>query len=283
MPAATSKIRVMLKSFFLVGILLVSASGIVSSQESDIPVAQPVTSAATDTSAGEAPQTAEQRSQSVSVRYFGHSFIYLTGSTGVRLAFDPYSSESVGYSFPLRLPADLVLITNEAADHSAGDQLFGSPTVFRSITAIGMNRGRGLLFRGVQVNRSPREERENDFCTAFSIELDGIRFCHLGTLADTLIASQRRLLKVNDVVFLPIGNRDFAVEDMIKVVGDLQAKVVFPIKYRTKWTPNFDLRKLDDFLAENPLPVRRIESQEVQLSRSSLPSEPTVYVLQISQ
>ena len=84
----------------------------------------------------------------VNVHWYGHGFIYLTSSVGIRAAIDPFGSETVHYKFPEHLAADFVLVTHEAEDHCAADQIFGNPLIFRSVMAVGLEpRQRHSLLR----------------------------------------------------------------------------------------------------------------------------------------
>lgn len=212
------------------------------------------------------------------VRWYGHAFIYLTNSTGVRIAIDPFNRGTVKYLFPGRLPADTVLISSEADDHAAGEQLFGTPQIFRSYTAIGVNKANGMIFTGVSVNRDNRGGPNPNKCTAFTFSLDGVNFAHLGVVGSLLDARQRRELGRVDVLFLPIGNPLLTVADLNKIAADVQAKIIVPITYRTDFTPGMNLRSLDDYLRDQKLPIKRLDKSEFVINSNLLPTQPTIYV-----
>jgi L-ascorbate metabolism protein UlaG (beta-lactamase superfamily) len=94
-----------------------------------------------------------------------------------------------------------------------------------------------------------------------------------------LDAEERTELGHADVVFLPVGLQTVSVGDLNDIVKDLGATVVIPINYKTDLSGILQLRTLDEYLSGTKLPVRKFNSDEVVLSRSLLPSEPTVYVL----
>ncbi|MDD2677330.1 MAG: MBL fold metallo-hydrolase, partial [Methylacidiphilaceae bacterium] len=60
------------------------------------------------------PQNGHAAAPSVLIRWYGHAFIYLIASSGIRIAIDPFGDETVHYRFPASLQADVVLISNEA-------------------------------------------------------------------------------------------------------------------------------------------------------------------------
>jgi L-ascorbate metabolism protein UlaG (beta-lactamase superfamily) len=213
------------------------------------------------------------------VSWYGHAFVYVTSSTGVRIALDPFGKEMVTYSFPPRLPADLVLVSNEGDDHSAAERLFGSPQVFRSITAVGVNRANGLLFKGVEVMRQSRKVQGASRATAFVFSLDGVTFGHFGAIGDILDFNQRQALGRVDVLFLAVGDQDLPVNDLNRIVADLGAKIIVPIKYRTGSTGNLRLRPLDDFIRDQTIPVKEVETNQFKVNRESLPPQPAILVL----
>lgn len=216
--------------------------------------------------------------QSSLVRWYGHAFIYIINSTGVRVAIDPFARETVKYLFPVRLPADTVLISTEADDHAAGELLFGTPQIFRSYTAVGVNKANGLIFKGVSVSRTPRGSSDPAQCTAFVFQLDGVTFAHLGVIGDILDSRQRQEIGKVDVLFLPIGNPLLTISDLNKMITDTQAKIIIPITYRTDFTPGMNLRSLDDFMREQKLPVKQLEKTEFPINASLLPTQPTIYL-----
>ncbi len=213
----------------------------------------------------------------VNVHWYGHGFVYLTSSVGIRAAIDPYGPETVHYKFPEHLAADLVLVTHEAEDHCAADLIFGNPLIFRSVMAVGLNRANGISFYGVGLQKDPSGQGGAN--TAFTISFDGVKFCYLGQINMPLLAQEKEELGHADVVFLPVGLETLSVGDFNQVVQDLGAKVIIPINYKTDFSGVIPLRSLDDYLSATKFPVRKFNSDEIVVSREMLPAEPTVYVL----
>ena len=213
----------------------------------------------------------------VNIHWYGHGFIYLTSSVGVRAAFDPFGADTVHYHFPEHLTTDFALVTHESEDHSAAELLFGNPLIFRSVTAVGLNRANGIPFHGVALQKDAAGSGPSN--TAFTISFDGVRFCYLGQISQPLLASEKDELGKTDVLFLPVGLTGLSVGDFNQVVADLGAKVIIPINYKTDSSGILALRPLDDYLAQTKLPVRRFDSSEIVISRSMIPPSPTIYVL----
>ena len=225
-----------------------------------------------------AAQTPMAVAGGVNVHWYGHGFVYLTSSVGIRTAIDPFGPETVHYLFPTHLSADIVLVTHETEDHCAADLVFGNPLIFRSVMAVGLNRANGIPFYGVSLQKDPSDPNAGAN-TAFTISFYGVRFCYLGQISLPLLAQEKEELGKVDVVFLPVGLQGLSVGEFNQVVQDLGAKMVIPINYKTDLSGIVPLRTLDEYLAGTKFPVRRVNSDEIVVNRSVLPDQPTVYVL----
>lgn len=213
----------------------------------------------------------------VNVHWYGHGFIYLTSSFGIRCAIDPFGTDTVHYAFPAHLSADFVLITHEAEDVGSTDQIFGNPLIFRSVMAVGLNRANGIPFYGVATQRDP--DGQGPANTAFTLKFDGIRFCYLGQIYAPLLGRERQQLDKCDVLFLPVGLQGMTVPELDQVATDLGAKMIIPVTYKTDLSGILSLRTLDDYLAATKFPVRRIDTDEIGVTRETLPTRPTIYAL----
>jgi len=213
----------------------------------------------------------------VNVHWYGHGFVYLTSSVGIRAAIDPFGSQTVHYKFPEHLAADFVLVSHEAEDHCAADLIFGDPLIFRSVMAIGLNRANGIAFYGVALQKDPSGQGGSN--TAFTLSFDGVKFCYLGQVNLPLLAQERQQLGHADVVFLPVGLQTLSVGELNQIVKDLGATMIIPVNYKTDLSGILPLRSLDEYLSATKFPVFKVNSDEVVVSRALLPAEPTVYVL----
>jgi L-ascorbate metabolism protein UlaG (beta-lactamase superfamily) len=236
------------------------------------PRALPVNPA--DANASQAPMAV---AGGVNVHWYGHGFVYLTSSVGIRAAIDPFGIETVHYKFPEHLAADFVLVTHEAEDHCAAEQIFGNPLIFRSVMAVGLNRANGIPFYGVALQRDASGQGGAN--TAFTVSFDGVKFCYLGQINLPLLAQEKEELGHADVVFLPVGLETLSVNDFNQVVKDLGATMIIPINFKTDLSGILPLRTLDEYLSATKFPVRRVNSDEIVINRAMLPTEPTIYSL----
>ena len=213
----------------------------------------------------------------VNVHWYGHGFVFLTSSVGIRAAIDPFGPETVHYKFPDHLSADFVLVSHEAEDHCAADLIFGNPLIFRSVMAVGLNRANGIPFYGVALQKDSSGQGMAN--TAFTLTFDGVKFCYLGQINMPLLAQEKQQLGHADVVFLPVGLQTLSVGDFNQIVKDLGATMVIPINYQTDLSGIVPLRTLDEYLSVTKFPVRKVNSDEIIVNRGMLPTEPTIYLL----
>lgn len=219
----------------------------------------------------------------INIDWFGHGFVYITSSFGVRAAIDPFGPTTVHYPFPPHITADFVLISHEAEDHASLEDnmgrplIFGHPLIYRSVAAVGLNRANGIDFHGVSLQRDPNQDSGAN--TAFLLTFDGISMCYLGQIAAPLLPTEQDQLGHVDVVFLPVGLTGMTVAQLNQVASQLGAKVIIPINYKTEFSGDLQLRGLDEYLDGTHLPVRRFDTHEIALTPAALPAEPTVYVL----
>ena len=213
----------------------------------------------------------------VNVHWYGHGFVYLTSSVGIRCAIDPFGPELVHYKFPVHLASDIVLVTHEDEDHCAADLIFGNPLIFRSVMAVGLNRANGIPFYGVALQKDPGGHGGAN--TAFTVTFDGVKFGYLGQINMPLLAQEKQELGHVDVLFLPVGLQTLSVSELNQVAKDLGARIIIPINYRTDLSGIIPLRSLEEYLSVTKFPVRKIDSDEIAITRASLPDQTAVYVL----
>jgi L-ascorbate metabolism protein UlaG (beta-lactamase superfamily) len=213
----------------------------------------------------------------VNVHWYGHGFVYLTSSVGVRAAIDPFGPDTVHYKIPTHLVADFVLVSHEAEDHSDASSIFGNPLIFRSVTAVGLNRANGIPFHGIALQRDPSGLGGAN--TAFTLTFDGITFCYLGQINQPLLPEEKEEIGHVDVVFMPVGLLGLSVADFDQVARDIGASIIIPINYKTAYSGDLDLRSLDDYLQGTKFRIHRIDSDEILITRASLPATPTICVM----
>jgi beta-lactamase family protein len=202
------------------------------------------------------------------VQFLGHSCFRVTSSLGLTILLDPFNPGAVHSSIkPGSVPADVVFITHEDEKANYADLAAGSPQIFRSSMANGVNRASGLLVRGVQTS-SESLAVSSRLNVAYVWSMDGIRFCDLGAIDDAISPTEAINIGTVDVLFLPVGgSQSFTDEKRRATVDRLRPKIVFPMTYggSSNWI-------------SSQRNVVRFNSSTVPLYKASFPATTTVYI-----
>jgi beta-lactamase family protein len=204
----------------------------------------------------------------VTIQWLGRGCFRVTSSLGLTILTDPFNPKPVGSSVKSSgVTADVILITHEDETANYTDLVAGSPIIFRSSMAEGVNRASGVLVRGTQTSSenlavSPRLN------VAYSWAMDGIRFCDLGAIEDAVSLSEALNIGTVDVLFMPVGGtQNFNDQKRRVTIERLQPKIIVPMSYSGSYSG---------------VPVSnvvRINGNRFSFSKSQLPTVTTAYVL----
>ena len=152
------------------------------------------------------------------------------------------------------VPADLLLVTHEHADHNAVEAIAGDPRVIRSTAGT---------FDDVVAIASEHDDAagtKRGPNTIFRFTLGGAQICHLGDFGQpALRPEQRAAIGDVDILFVPVGGGPtIGGEAAAELVRELSPRLVVPMHYRTA-AVNF-LEPPDEFLAALGRDVTRVES-----------------------
>jgi len=231
------------------------------------------------------------------IQWIGHACFLIATVTGIHILIDPVSPK-IGYVIaPQSLPADLIFVSHDATDDSdvglAKDtppkpELIGprptpgySEGIFHYTLASGEDKT--INFRRVFSYRDNVDGKQRGTNTITVINVDGIRFCHLGDLGQRILTpKQVQLIGPIDVLMIPVGGYNtIGAKTAVQIVAQLHPKVIVPMHFRTQYV-NEDLQEnlepVDDFLtALGPkVAVKAGDTNILELSPETLPSSPTV-------
>jgi len=215
------------------------------------------------------------------IKYWGHACFSLTTAQGLRILVDPYLPGGFDGAFkyaPITDVVDVVLVTHEHTDHNSVEQLPGTPLVLRNGGVV-----QGVSFVAIPAKHDAVEGQERGDINLFVWETDGLRFCHLGDLGHLLKPEQVKLAGSPDVLFIPTGGQ-FTIDPPTarEVMTQLEPRVTIPMHYltpRLKFPPQYKLAPVEAFTEGLPH-VLRLSGPLWEVSRQSLPAEPTVVVLE---
>jgi len=224
----------------------------------------------------------------IKVRYYGNSFFVIESNKGVRVCFDPHMITEYGRP-PDDLKADVVLISHNHVDHTRVDALANwnekddgkKPKIIRGLKGTGLRADWAAVdekigdikIRSVGVYHDDMEGLRSGKVSAFIVEMDGWRICHLGDLGHMLSPAQLKAIGEVDVLMIPVGGiYTLNGSEAKKVMAQIKPKqYVFPMHYGTKFFD--DLLPVNEFL-EGQKKERVAESDDNQLTLNRDPARP---------
>jgi L-ascorbate metabolism protein UlaG (beta-lactamase superfamily) len=236
--------------------------------------------------AQETPQE-KPAGKKVVIRWFGQSFFQIVTTQGTRIVIDPHAIEQ----YPRNMvQADLVLISHPHLDHSTltpitnrdkAKILYGIKVEGRTQSPNSINE----KFRDVQINsvacfhdnESGMRRGPN---TAFVLEFDGLRVCHLGDLGHQLNERQLHTIGQIDVLMIPIGGiytlNGSQAKDVVKQIKP--TRFILPMHYETRVYQ--DLMSADEFIDGLKNVDKMLKTNEIDIDPASKPpAEPRVVLL----
>jgi L-ascorbate metabolism protein UlaG (beta-lactamase superfamily) len=203
------------------------------------------------------------------IYWLGHACFRLRGRDAVVLT-DP-APPSTGYKVG-KLNADLVTISQDVPENSYRQALSNEP---KYLTGPGEYEIAGVLVTGVRTGKHADDKSRN---TAFVIDLDDVRVCHLGNIAQVPHADDVEALGGADVLIVPVGGgKVLDAGKAAETVSLLEPKLVIPMQFKTEASAG-DLDSVERFLKELGVEAKTPE-QRLNVTRSSIPSDTTVVVL----
>jgi L-ascorbate metabolism protein UlaG (beta-lactamase superfamily) len=211
----------------------------------------------------------------VRLTFVGHATFLIESPHRVRIATD--------YNDAVETPVlpDIITMNHAHATHYTDHPDPGIKVVLRGWNDDGTPAIHDVAYGDVRVRNVPTNIRNGAGGTerygnsVFIFELGGLCVAHLGHLHHTLTAQQRDAIGPLDVVMAPVdGTYTLDLAGMIDVLRSLDAALMIPMHF-------FSGAGLERFLtlARAHWPIERSPTPSVVVSRSSLPTKPTVLVL----
>ena len=208
---------------------------------------------------------------------------FVLESEGFRVVIDPIPP-TLGYP-PLRVTADLVLVTHEHMDHNHVAAVGGKPVLLRGLTGGGtgwatIDQQVGPVHvRSVPSYHDDARGAQRGRNTIFVLQWQGLRLVHLGDLGHLLEEPTVQAIGRVDVLFVPVGG--YYTIDAARataVVEQLKPAVVIPMHYRTPALGDrLPIATAEAFLAGKPA-VRHF-GPSVEVSAANLPASREIWVL----
>ena len=206
----------------------------------------------------------------VTIEWLGRGCFRVTSSLGLTILTDPFNPKLVGNSVKSSsVAADVVLVTHEDETANYTDLAAGSPIIFRSSMAEGVNRASGILVRGIQTS-SENLTVSPKLNVAYTWAMDGIHFCTLGAIEDAVSPSEALNIGTVDILFLPVGGpQNFNDQKRRITIDRLRPRIIIPMSYSGSYSG---------------VPVStvvRINGNRFSITKAQLPTVTTVYSLSL--
>jgi L-ascorbate metabolism protein UlaG (beta-lactamase superfamily) len=231
--------------------------------------------------------TGDQESKKVVIRWYGQSFFQIVTTAGTRIVIDPHAIEQ----YPRNMvQADLVLISHPHLDHATltpitnrdkAKILYGIKVEGRQQIPNPINE----KFRDVQISsvalfHDKESGMQRGRNTAFILEFDGLRICHLGDLGHELNDRQLRAIGPVDVLMIPIGGiYTLNGADAKEVVKQIKpTRLILPMHYGTRVYE--DLLDPSEFIGGLKNVDKLLKTNQIEIEPSSKPpAEPRIVLL----
>lgn len=210
------------------------------------------------------------------IEYNGHACFTIKTSLGT-VVTDPFGEE---VPYPIKeLRGDIVTVSHEHFDHNAVKRVKGNPYIIRS---VGEYNQKGIIIKGFQAFHDKNQGRQRGQTIIFTIQVEGLKICHLGDLGEVLDDSKIKLIGDIDILLIPVGGF-FTIEpeDARILIEKMKPKIVIPMHYKTNYIKDWNIKPVEEFLRIISIPIRRLDTNKIEVTKENLPSTTEVYLLKI--
>ncbi len=211
------------------------------------------------------------------ITYYGLS-CFKAQSGNLVIAFDPPSKNSD--LKPPRFVADIVLSShNHPAHNGLGELSAKDDNGPFLISGPGEYEIKEVQIHGIGSFHDNEHGKKLGANTIYTVEIEGIRLCHLGDLGEEELAAQTiEAIGEVDILFLPVGGKDvIGAETAVKIANQIEPKIAVPMHYSIPKTP-IKGEKVEIFLKE--LGEEKVEPEEkFTFKKKDLPEEGLKVVL----
>jgi len=210
------------------------------------------------------------------VKWLGHASFLITSDSGTRIITDPYPvGQGLSYG-EINEDADVVISSHDHFDHNNFAAVGGSPQVVTETAPVEIG---GVKFSGVASFHDTSQGSERGPNVIFTMDVDGVRICHLGDLGHPLSDQQVKDIGRVDVLLVPVGGF-FTIDAKVasEVAGKLSPKVIIPMHFSNEKC-QFPITGVGDFL-EGKDSVIKPGVSEAEFKAGELPDTTEIMVLE---
>ena len=189
------------------------------------------------------------------------------------VVFDPF--EGLGIPEP-KANADVVLCSHSHRDHNNSDPVLKEGgTVLEGF--VGSREVSGISVKGIATFHDAVSGSQRGKNSIYGVQLDSLRFCHLGDLGHDLISKHIVEIGEIDVLLTPVGGGPTIGPDLASsIIERLDPRIVVPMHYNAdipgqrEWMSS-RLYKVDDFLVSSEGNVERLDGRSFEITKEDLP------------
>ena len=213
------------------------------------------------------------------IRHIGHAEFLIETENGIRIVTDPYDA---GCGYPIRpVGAEIVLVSHHHHDHDAVENLQGNPAV---IDQAGLyTPAEGVKITGVRGYHDDEQGAKRGETLLFLIATEGLRIVHLGDLGEMLNDEQAGILYDPDVLMIPVGG--FYTIDgrqAQETAARLNAKVILPMHYKTKYNAEWPISGPEVFLKGYPSEEVCEGAEALRVTKDDMMCQPKVVLFDLN-
>lgn len=204
------------------------------------------------------------------IYWLGHGCFRLKGRDATVIT-DP-AAPTTGYKIG-KLQANVVTISRNQPENAYLQAVQGEPKV---LNGPGEYEIAGVLISGIRTQREPAGGKNRN--VSFVMDIDDVRICHLGDIAEVPHADDTEALSGVDVLLLPVGGGSVLnAAKAAETVSMLEPRLVIPMIYQTD-AATAQLDPVDKFLKEMGVEAKPAESR-INVTKSSVPASTTIALL----
>ena len=236
------------------------------------------------------------------IKWYAHACLRIEGD-GASIITDPYTPQKSGFAEVTETADIVVRSSDDDSAHANAQMIPGSPEVVTathilsfdgegsSVTHSAQEASRngsthltraGIRFKAVPAMESMRVKLQPRDNAMYCFEVEGIRVVHFGDVGNRLETWQLNQMGEVDVAIVPTGGPPtIELSDLHLALDVLRPAVTIPMHHELPGCKFPTMADVKEFTQSYP-PARVYwaSDPEVELSKSALPQDPEVWVLQ---
>jgi L-ascorbate metabolism protein UlaG (beta-lactamase superfamily) len=209
------------------------------------------------------------------IKWLGHSSFLIISRNNLKIITDPYTSGGSLIYDPINESADIVTVSHSHSDHNNPNIIQGHPVILKE---AGSKTVKDIKIKAIPVFHDEFGGTKRGNNLVFCFQIDNLNLCHLGDLGHSFSAQQISAIGIVDILFIPVGGYyTFNPVEATHISDSLNPKIIFPMHYKTPKI-SYPISGIEEFL-NGKLNVRKIDSNQIEISCETLPKTSEIIVL----